>query len=359
MKTHSGIPTQSWWKAKVEVACFGLEGTDVKRYRDKWTNMHSVVNLVLTEFIMLIDFPEPLFRCCQHPEVICVDGIVLSIENRRIKERNFSTPWREDAPTRNRASTRSDRNVWDLKQSIRWKPRELLRQFALRNGGLKRQELVQLIRRHPGPLSDLLNLAAYPVQRNGSEIYVCPSLLQPFFHSASKPISPAIGVVPKVLWHDTAGFLQSKQFRPEYLNFVREHSSLLNSMLTFMLSNQANQALMNACYGVIKHCLVIAYQSTSETLQKYNVVPLAVAPTEDSVQAPTSKPFSARDEYGITGFFFPGRPLHSRIKNCILSKTDELESPCNKDYKEAGKYGAGMALFWCGTHRECIGWILL
>ena len=128
-----------------------------------------------------------------------------------------------------------------------------------------------------------------------------------------------------------------------------------------MLSHRANQALMGACYGVIKHCLVIAHQSTSETLQKYNVVPL---PPDKPAHLPAlavlaPEPFSARNDYNTTGFFFPGRPMHSRIKNCILSKAEEKEPPCNKDYKEAGKYGAGMALFWCGRHRECIGWILL
>ena len=351
MKTHSGVPTLSWWRGKVEVACFGVEPSEVEGLRRKWTNMHAVVNLVLTEFIMLIDFPESLFRCCSDPDIVCIDGIVLSIESWRIRERNFTAPWRETTPSKQRATTRKDRNCWYLPESATWKPRKLLRQFALRDGGLTRSEITQLIQKHPGPFSVLLNRIAYPVIKDGLEVFMCPAVLQPFFHSASKPISPAIGVIPKVLWEPTAMFLSTRRLRNDnYINLVREHSILLNCLVTFIISNVNKPALTEACRAVIHHCLTIAQESASEAQEKYNVMPLGAFPAPE--------PFCARKEYEETGFFFPGRPIHSRVTNCMLSKTDESDF-CNKDYKESGRYGAGMALFWCGRHRECIGWILL
>ena len=300
---------------------------------------------------MLIDFPESLFRCCSDPDIVCIDGIVLSIESWRIKERNFTAPWRETTPSMQRATTRKDQNFWHLPESATWKRRQLLRQFALRDGGLTLSEVTQLITKHPGPFSELINRTAYPVNKNGLTFYMCLPVLQPFFHSASKEISPAIGVIPKALWEATTVFLSTSRLRNDnFFDLVREHSTLLNCLITFIISNIANPTLTEACRAVIKQCLTVAQESASEAHEKFNVIPLPAFPTPER--------FCARKEYEETGFFFPGRPVHSRVTNCMISKTEEKQF-CNKDYKEAGRYGAGMALFWCGRHRECIGWILL
>ena len=110
-----------------------------------------------------------------------------------------------------------------------------------------------------------------------------------------------------------------------------------------MLSNRNHVRKLDAGYNLI-HCLLLIARNP-------NVMPF------DQVSDPEA--FLARDEYERTGFYFPGRPIQAKVANCILSKSEDKEPPCNKEYKEAGKFGAGMALFWCARHRECIGWILL
>ncbi|KAI8891491.1 hypothetical protein BC833DRAFT_533892 [Globomyces pollinis-pini] len=74
----------------------------------------------------------------------------------------------------------------------------------------------------------------------------------------------------------------------------------------------------------------------------------------DSVTEEFSSP---RDELLKTGSFFPGRPYVRKIGTIKLSK--ENQSQCNHQFKTAGRLGAGTLLFWCGRHRNCIGFTIL
>jgi hypothetical protein len=60
-----------------------------------------------------------------------------------------------------------------------------------------------------------------------------------------------------------------------------------------------------------------------------------------------------------TGAFFPNFPYHSQLRQAEITSTNYDSTQCNKDYKSPGKYGAGVLLFWCITHRECLGFVIL
>jgi hypothetical protein len=71
--------------------------------------------------------------------------------------------------------------------------------------------------------------------------------------------------------------------------------------------------------------------------------------------------YNARDpivELLNTGYFFPNFPVTSKVTDVFVTRRSEDDS-CTKDYKKSGKLGAGVVLYWCIKHRECIGFNIL
>jgi hypothetical protein len=64
------------------------------------------------------------------------------------------------------------------------------------------------------------------------------------------------------------------------------------------------------------------------------------------------------DELKFSGTFFPNHPVCNRFTNIKFTAQDQ-EDECSKDYKRSGRIGAGVLLFWCIEHRECIGFSIL
>lgn len=60
-----------------------------------------------------------------------------------------------------------------------------------------------------------------------------------------------------------------------------------------------------------------------------------------------------------TGSFFPNFPITAKVHDVLLNSSKGQDVQCKKDYKQAGKLGAGVVLYWCIKHRECIGFTVL
>jgi hypothetical protein len=60
-----------------------------------------------------------------------------------------------------------------------------------------------------------------------------------------------------------------------------------------------------------------------------------------------------------TGSFFPHFPYHSKLRQSLINNPKSEVQSCTKNYKSAGKLGAGVLLFWCLRHRECLGFVIL
>ena len=51
------------------------------------------INRYFCQFLDLLDHPIESFNCCSNPEIVTLDGIVLSIETARIMRQNLNYPW--------------------------------------------------------------------------------------------------------------------------------------------------------------------------------------------------------------------------------------------------------------------------
>jgi hypothetical protein len=74
------------------------------------------------------------------------------------------------------------------------------------------------------------------------------------------------------------------------------------------------------------------------------------------VEAGDISPLSCWQEVQDTGHFFPRRPVIRKVTPLQIGRE---AAECNKDYKQAGKLGAGTLLFWCADHRVCLGYVIL
>ena len=66
---------------------------------------------MLVHYLDLIYYPEESFYCCENPTVICIDGIVLSVENDELKSHLVPEPFINDIHSKQRFSTRRFRAI--------------------------------------------------------------------------------------------------------------------------------------------------------------------------------------------------------------------------------------------------------
>lgn len=125
-KAISGTPTYSYWHARCNTMLKPWTTAETNTMKKKWMSMAGRVNGIMTAYLALVDYPSNHFQCCVDPEVVCIDGIVLSVESRRIPN---ATPWIDSSPLRCRFRKRDDRLIVVLKPE----QKEILKAY-IRNG---------------------------------------------------------------------------------------------------------------------------------------------------------------------------------------------------------------------------------
>ena len=122
----------------------------------------------------------------------------MSIEAQRIRDANLSQPWITETNF-NRQSTRKDRNVLELNLA----QKKLLDLYTSRTGVMI-NDFDHLCSEYSGnPVLVLMKSSASIV--NGC--YVSHPLLRRMVRSFRKDISPAISILPSLLWSDVEKFL--------------------------------------------------------------------------------------------------------------------------------------------------------
>jgi hypothetical protein len=94
LKYRSGLSTYAWWNTKIEIYSRLMEENDRLVWRNKLVNISGYINSFFIQFLKLVEYPKSVMKCCGgSPEIITLDGIVMSIESKKIREANLSQPW--------------------------------------------------------------------------------------------------------------------------------------------------------------------------------------------------------------------------------------------------------------------------
>jgi hypothetical protein len=111
-KALSGTPTNTYWHARCNTLLKPWTEAESSALKKKWMNLSGRVHAIMTAYLALVDYPPNHFQCCKDPDVVCIDGIVLSVESRRIQN---DTPWVDPVPIKGRFSKKEDRYIVVLK----------------------------------------------------------------------------------------------------------------------------------------------------------------------------------------------------------------------------------------------------
>lgn len=107
-KCASGMPTFAYVRAKTHsISRLSLGSPELIKRIDE---LAGKINMIMTAFNSLIEYPSDEFYCCKDPSVVCVDGIVLSCDQRYIENQKLTTPWLLPQ-IRTRFNTRTERSL--------------------------------------------------------------------------------------------------------------------------------------------------------------------------------------------------------------------------------------------------------
>jgi len=202
VKYRSGLSTYAWWNSYIEINLRLLDEEFRPKIRDKLQRLSGSINQFFMEFLKLLEYPADVMKCCGgSPDTITLDGIVMSIESRRIRDAKLTQPWISETNF-NRQSTRKNRNVLELNAA----EKKLIDLYTSQNG-VPINDLNNLRSEYRrNPVVELMIASATII--NGH--YRCDKILKPFFRSSRKDIMPAISFMPKVLWPLIEGYLDGQ-----------------------------------------------------------------------------------------------------------------------------------------------------
>ena len=169
------------------------------------------INRYFCQFLDLLDHPIESFNCCSNPEIVTLDGIVLSIETARIMRQNLNYPWMSGHSNKRykfieiisinlRSSTRLQRSLIKLN-----KEHVVLLESYTGKEGLTHQNFIALFLAYKeNPCIKLLQCLC---QENRSP-YICPKPIRLFFRSIRKAVCSAISITPKWIWDNIQDYLR-------------------------------------------------------------------------------------------------------------------------------------------------------
>lgn len=328
LKSYDGTPTFTYWISKIKL--FAYSGNKAKSLKA----MAGKINSILTSFLKLIEYPDSFMNCCKDPDIVCVDGIVLSADHMKVKHQQLDIPWRAGAlPASQRFSTRKERQVWYLSEQHR----NLIRAYV--RSGITSQELQILIEIEPEPkvvTNFIISCSTTAESPTGELYYRSPATLRTFFECLYKQIAPTAAIMPSFIWSTIQAVLDDSRIDAEQMKIVNGIAPVTGALLTFIFS----QGLLQAGLPLIQHLLLKSKGCYSSETQKER--PFV------RVDAEYTDP---RKEVMETGVFFPGRPIVGKVFDLKVPRDNE--AGCNKEYYP------GTLLFWCGIHRECLGFYVL
>lgn len=339
-KAVSGTPTYSYWQARNNTMLRAWPKKQTEALKKTWMNMAGRVNGIMTGYLRLVDYPVNHFQCCKDPDVVCIDGIVLSVESRRI---NTTTPWVDSRAMRTRYTKKEERSVVVLSAS----QKQLLKDFI--RTGILLEDLEEMASELDSALGNFMVLNCY----SENNLVQCPYLLKRFYQSLYKWISPACSIAPSGTWDILQDIIAQEVIPFDYISQITELSPVLLDIISYISTISNDRSKYSAGMQLLSLILKKAKDCFRPSNDQRGVYQSPIRTVDDQERVVFTSP---TQEVLETGAYFPGRPYHSIVRDIYLNNEPSV---CNKLYKNKGRLGAGTLLFWCGVHRKCLGFYIM
>lgn len=342
--SNSGISFLSWWRSKYSLLIDTLPLKEAAA-TNKWLDeQRSDIAQCVIGFAELIDYPSQYLGCCPNPSRITMDGIVLSVESKRIPE--FTENWITQQ-VGFRASNRETRSlIIDVQDEFKVAvllctkkqvPFDTCKHFiSAQHSGLAVVCHILVKKFHRQPFVSL------------------SSSLKSFLSCFTKKTNPAIRMAPAFLHSN----LQELQNFPEPISEDLYLSLLKYSPLVLNLLEAARDAgITGGITMKVKQFLTELISVASSTYENCDDLREGIADEEElEFYSEYSAPLSSY--LWQTGNSFPLYPVLCKLPNVSL-RDDRDFLACNKEYHQKGKCGAGVVPFWCMEHQKCLGFVVL
>jgi hypothetical protein len=273
LKIHSGLPTKAYWASKLAVLQLSQHEDPLwPVLKKEWLGIGGKLNEMMVAFIRLIVFEPTMFQCCASPQAICIDGIVLSVDNQRIASRKLKEPWIKESNLTgvNRFSTRSDRQLITLTQE----EKEMIKEYILI--GITKSDFVKLKNRHlQSPLIKFMGRTSIVKPPNADinqETYHCEPLLIDLFHCQYKCIAPCVAYAPSFIWETLEEIVHSTIIKHEQVQFIDSYSKVMGRVCLYLSKVDATSPEMTAGILLISKIVQIARNTFNTANRKYNYI---------------------------------------------------------------------------------------
>jgi hypothetical protein len=257
-KATSGVATHAWWKA--EVRAYSIHET--KKYAElaiqedlpvilqshaemerRLLNYSGYISALLSLFLGNIDYDRAAMVCCKNPSRISIDGIVLGVESRILKELELQRPWLYEQnsilpPTR--SNTRSKMAVLNLNSN------EKMTMSTFIEKGISPTELDRLAESKNTKLYMVLHIYS---KTNNRGLKTPPMELVNFLKSALKSVCPVTSVMPSNVWAIVEECIRTQEISKENQLIIIQRSPVLLGFLQLYNStdyeNKWNIELIN------------------------------------------------------------------------------------------------------------------
>jgi hypothetical protein len=176
--------------------------------------------------------------------------------------------------------------------------------------------------------------------------------------SIKKEIAPACFIAPSSIWAVLQAVLERQHPKLSDIMIFQFRAPLLAGICKYFMENGVTIEVKKRIMALLKHIYCTAQLCYNPKDDARYVNPIS---EDDQANNTTTQQGTANDswlnELMNTGAFFPQRPIVR--KTHTVSINGESLATCNKHYQRERKKGAGVLVFWCGTHRRCIGFYVL
>jgi hypothetical protein len=198
-----GLAINAWWEQKCSNyalhSLYAPKILSLKQTKER-RGMMSTAICGTAELIQM----KQIFKCCQYPRVVSLDGIVLSTLRSAMPK--FQAPWIIEEIEITRASNRTERQFPALTNEEKM----LFNSYVTFSKGCSALYISNVFEKTKNSGLRLLLLLK---ERNGKQdsLYNCPSSVKPFAKFLSASIAPVTSLIPYDYWQDVHDVVEQKE----------------------------------------------------------------------------------------------------------------------------------------------------
>jgi hypothetical protein len=349
----SAQPVSAWW-SDMCLNQLGMYSTQQGAVlMGQWGNYAGHIAQAMAGAAELVTFPDKVFKCCDEPECLSMDGTVISIAQKNMP--TFEQPWVDPAPCVQQTTLRSQRQLPQLKVTEHM----LVKNYSDRTLGIGLTRLQAMFRSTNSGVRLLAHLCD---QQTLGMLKFCLVTVRPFAKSLMSKVAPAISLLPYNCIEDMRTLAAQQhnatvQVRAHIQRAAPIMFLLYAAVMQHFLNDDAVWQALNDFVEDI--CALVQTTIESERNSVYTELEQEEIELLASSGKYVGKATNAQlEELWGTGCYFPGRPVIRTVKHVRLRHAEKPSRMCTKLSKEAGSCGPGVVLVYCVVHSNCIGFMI-